>query len=109
MNGYFIKRDRITWVWRWLVYISPHAYVTSAMMYTVFDGQTYPDYDACLVAARNTTSPKPCYGPTGSVILDGLGSTWATTDVGENVGILIAMAIFFRLLTWLLIERRVRG
>lgn len=84
--------------------ISPHTYASEGMLWSVFDGLEYNDFDAC-VARSNTTAAGTCYGRTGTEVLNALGD-WGNVVPAYRALVLVAMAVFLRFLLWLVISRR---
>lgn len=77
------------------------------MMWSVFDGETYSDYQACQTAVNNGASDV-CYGANGSEVLNAIGKTWADNQIGRSIGVLIALAVALRLAAYWIIKRRLQ-
>lgn len=100
LNGFFKETSSVTWLFRWIIYMSPHHYAWKALSYLVYEGDTYDDYAQC-----TATPGKVCYGATGDHVLDNLAGTSPDVKVWECCVILLVMAFLLRVFHALLVRK----
>ena len=101
VQGYFRSVDSITWVLRWMHWISLHSFAFGSFIQNEFAGREY----TCDPEA-GTSSVFGC-PPSGVVPGEAVIEQYADfTDLGTNAGVLLAMAAIYRcigvVLMWLL-------
>ena len=89
VQGFFIPVGQIGWHWRWMHYISLHAYSFSAFMHNEFDGRTFKCSGGGMWRCEEDGS---IHGETVLRQYD-----YEDTDKTANMIVLIAMMLVYRL------------
>jgi len=96
LGGFYIPFDKMGPALQWASWISPARYGFTAFIVNEFDGRQIP-------CAPNNTAEE-CPLPGSSVISSfGIAGTWS--DLWLNVGMLFAIQVFLRVVTYFLMRR----
>lgn len=95
VEGYFVQAKYIPWGLRWLGFIGLHSYSFAAMVVNEFHGRTYK-------ATPDSFPPFP-NDVQGATVIESLH--FIIDDKWLNLGVLLAMLIFYRTCTCLWISR----
>mmetsp|Transcript_4830 Transcript_4830/g.7162 ORF Transcript_4830/g.7162 Transcript_4830/m.7162 type:complete len:635 (+) Transcript_4830:110-2014(+) len=96
-NGLFVTPDSVPWVFRWIEYVSPHAYTMTGLAKLSFSGTDFSGFDGCTQA---------CYGTSGDDVLDAIQGLTSDVDFGLVFGVLIAEIFVLRAMHWYILRKR---
>jgi len=94
-NGLFVTPGSVPWVFRWIGYISPHAYAMRGLSWLAFSGQEFSGFDTCTSA---------CYGENGDDILDNIQGLSSNVNIGFMFGILWIESFVLRVSHWIILH-----
>ncbi len=97
LGGFYIPFDKMGPALAWASWISPARYGFTAFIVNEFYGRQIP-------CAPNTTTPEVCPLP-GSSVLSSFGISGAWSNLWINVGMLLAIQVFLRVITYFLLLR----
>eukprot|EP00986_Skeletonema_menzelii_P001763 scaffold488_cov142-Skeletonema_menzelii.AAC.2 len=95
LGGFYIPFDKMGPALAWASWISPARYGFTAFVANEFDGRQIP-------CAPNSTSECPF---PGSSVISSLGITGIWSNLWLNVGVLFAIQVFLRVVTYFLMRR----
>ena len=99
VQGFFIKLENIGWWWRWMHWVSMHSYSFSAFMHNEFHGRVFDP------SPNASGGPQP--GISGDTVL--AMYDFAKTKKWDNMVVLVAMAIGYRVIAAVIMHRYHNG
>merc|ERR1711879_271385 len=93
LNGFFKDTDSVSWIFRWVIYISPHRYAWQGLSYLAFEGDVYDDFAEC---EASQATGNVCFGSNGDEYLGFLNGTNSDISVLKCCLVLLIMAVFLR-------------
>eukprot|EP00466_Bigelowiella_natans_P021298 jgi/Bigna1/44637/e_gw1.99.8.1 len=95
-NGLFVTPDSVPWVFRWIEFISPHAYAMRGLAWLSYAGESFSGIDSC----------NPCFGATGEEVLDAVQGLSSDVDFGVIFGVLWAESFALRAWHWYILRNK---
>lgn len=107
-GGFLISLDDIPWPFKIFYYIMPYSYYIRSVMYAIFTETTW---DPC-IQEENPEQPVCLDTTDGTAVLGGLSRVYPLMDTedtfAEDIGILLALAVFYKVCTIFLIQRNAK-